>query len=106
MTNKPKIDDVGTIIDIDMQEDISIAVEHSDESGLGLVIKVQKPDGSVVETWQDCTVYDTTHLRYTTVADDLDVGGTYLLVPKFALGVWEGEGDTVTMYVYEEFELE
>ena len=88
-----------------MQEDMTSAVEHSAETGLGIVFKVQKPDDAVVETWQDCVISGN-YLEYTIVADDLNVGETYLITPKFALGAWEGEGDTCSMYVYDEFETD
>ena len=106
MANKPKKGDVGTIIELDMQESISAAEEHSGEIGNGIVFVVTKPSGVKV-TWKDCTVYNTNYLRYTIVADDLNESSeensdvSYLITPKFKLGTWEGHGDTAKLYVYD-----
>ena len=109
MANRPKKGDIGTVILIDMQEDISSATEHSGEAGNGLVIIVTKPDGTAGK-WTDCTVQDSNYLKYTTIENDLDKASadsddeTYKLTPKFALGAWEGHCGTVEMYVYDEQE--
>lgn len=107
MANKPKKGDVGTIIELDMQEDVSTATQHSDEvTGSGIVFLVTKPSGASVK-WTNCAIYQNNYFRYTTVADDLDEASEgfsdepYLITPKFALGSWEGHGDTVKMYVYD-----
>lgn len=108
MPNRPKKGDIGTIIDLDMQEDISSATQHSEEAtGSGVVFVVTKPDGST-QKWLNCAIYDTEHFRFTTDnADQLSVasadyeGVPYKITPKFAVGSWEGHGDTVEMYVYD-----
>lgn len=105
MANKPKVGDVGTIIELDMQEDVSSAEAHSEEGTAGIVFLVTKPSGESV-TWPGVSIYGTNYLRYTTGADDLDEASEdyedalYLITPKFKLGTWEGHGDTAKMYVY------
>ena len=106
MANKPKKDDVGTVVRLNMQENVSVAGEHSEEAGNGIVFLVTKPSG-VTDTWINCTVYQNNYFDYTVVAGDLDVPSeenddiAYLITPKFSLGSWEGHGDTVKMYVYD-----
>lgn len=106
MANKPKKGDVGTIIELDMQENIAAATEHSEETGNGIVFIVTKSSGAVTK-WLNCAVYQTDFFRYTCVTDDLDEASAdssdvpYKITPKFALGSWEGHGDTVEMYVYD-----
>ena len=93
MANKVFLNDVGTVLEIDMKENISTAT--------GLKLEVQKPDGTVVE-WTP-TIYGTNYLRYTTVAGDLNKVGTYFINPKLTIGGWTGEGDTVQFTVYAPF---
>lgn len=106
MANKPKKGDVGTIIELDMGENIAAAEEHSGESGNGIVFLVTKSSGASV-VWKNCSVFGTDYLRYVIVTDDLDEasadteGIPFKITPKFKLGSWEGHGDTVEMYVYD-----
>ena len=106
MANKPKKGDVGTIIELDMQEDVSSAEAHSEEGTSGIVFIVTKPSGGS-EKWVGVSVYGTNYLRYTVSADELDEASAdyndtpYLITPKFKLGSWEGHGDTAKMYVYD-----
>jgi len=106
MANKPKKGDVGTVIELDMDENIAAAVEHSGETGNGIVFIVTKASGATA-VWKNCTVFGTDFLRYTTITDDLDEASMdnsdtpFKITPKFKLGDWEGHGDTVEMYVYD-----
>ena len=106
MSNKPKKGDIGTIIELDMREDVSGAAEHSGESGNGIVFVITKSSGATT-TWTNCIAYQSNFFRYTTVDGDLDEASgdlddvPYKITPKFAMGGWEGHGDTVEMYVYD-----
>lgn len=106
MANKPKKGDDGTIIELEMMEDVSAAEEHSGETGNGIVFIVTKPSGAT-DKWLNCTVYQVEFLRYAAVAADLDEASAdhddapYRITPKFKLGSWEGHGDTIEMYVYD-----
>ena len=90
---KVYVGDEGTVILIDMQEDISTATTTE--------INVRNSGGD--NTWT-ATIYDSNYLKYTTITDDLDVDGTYLLQPylEFPTG-WKGKGETVSFEVYEAF---
>lgn len=76
------LNDVGTIIQVDVGSDITGATIHS--------IKYIKPDGTT-GSW-DATV-STQFLRYTTIEDDLDQAGEWVVQAKVALtgGIWHGE---------------
>jgi hypothetical protein len=93
MSEKVYVGDIGTIIEIDMQENISTATE--------LKLKVRKPDGTQVE-WTP-SIYGTNYLRYTLQVGDLDMAGTYALQPYMTIGTWTGRGDTVSFTVYDYF---
>jgi len=87
--------DVGTVIDLNVGSDISSATVRK--------IIYQKPSGTV-EEWA-ATLYGTTHIRYTTVADDIDEVGmwrfqAYIETPS---GKWYG--DIATHPVGEKFVL-
>ena len=86
--------DVGLIIELNMNEDIS--------SATSLSYKVTKPDLTTT-TWTP-TIYGTNYLRYTTVAGDLSQAGEYKLQPCFTLGSWVGCGNTVTFRVYDDYQ--
>jgi hypothetical protein len=117
MANRPKVGDVGTIIDIHMGEDISTA-----EPPVGydsIVIEVKLPDKTYRE-WE-AEIEGAMYLRVTTVGAvegdpdhippieaveaTLPQAGMYYLTPRLKLGNWEGRGDTVPLYVYGIYEL-
>lgn len=87
-------DDVGLVIDIDMGENIS--------SATGLTLYITKPDKSVT-TWTP-TLQGTNYLRYTTVTDDLNQAGDYIIQPGFTLGSWTGKCTSVGFKVYDSYE--
>lgn len=89
---KVYVGDVGTIIEIDMGEDISTATN--------LKLIVQKPNMTEVE-WIP-TIYGTNYLRYKTVANDLNTDGRYMINPVLTLGEWSGSADTVFFDVFKE----
>lgn len=90
MSGKVYIGDVGTVIELDMQEDIS--------SSTSITFRVKKPDDSIV-TWVP-SIYGTDYLRYTLVADDIDLSGIYYVQPHMTLGGWVGYGKTVKLEIY------
>lgn len=81
--------DIGTVIEIDMQTDLTAASSYS------LVVK--KPNGDIV-SWTP-TIVDTRYFRYVTVSGDLSQSGTYAIQPRLTLGTWSGSGDTVKFSV-------
>ena len=67
----------------------------------GIIIEVLKPDMTTA-SWA-ATVYGTNYIKYTLVADDLDVAGLYKFQAKFTLGAWVGRGDTAELIVHRNF---
>lgn len=92
MADKIYVGDEGTIILIDMGEDISAATVSN--------INVRKGSGDV--TWT-ATVYNSNYLRYVIQAGDFDEAGTYYLQPYLEFTDWKGKGKTVNFEVYEAF---
>lgn len=94
---KPRIGDEGTIILIDMGEDLS---------GASLVsVKYFKPDRKTIGTLEG-SVDSTTKIKAITTAAFLDMEGDYILVPYAEdLGGWTGHGDPVKMHVYGIYEV-
>lgn len=76
------LNDIGTLIRVDVGSDITGATVHK--------IKYIKPDGSTGD-W-DATV-STQYLQYTTVADDLNQIGEWIVqaLVTTASGTWHGE---------------
>jgi len=93
MAEKVYKDDVGTVIEINMQEDISDATTSN--------ILVYKGEGSEA-TWT-ATVYNSNYLRYTITSDDLDESGIYYLQPSLVIGSWSGKGEVCSFEVFEEW---
>ena len=87
------VGNIGTVIDLDTEVDISTATSAK--------ISVLKPDDTEVE-WAG-TIEGTTVVRYTTNANDLDQEGVWRLQALVTTpsGTWLG--NTVTMAVYPEF---
>lgn len=94
MDGKIYVGDEGTVIEVDMGEDISTATVTK--------FYVYKPGGTTA-TWT-ATIYNSNYLRYTIVTDDLDEAGTYYVQPylEFPSG-WKGKGETVNFKVYDSF---
>ena len=72
--------DVGTIVKIDLQTDLS--------SATSITINVKKPDGTS-EVWNP-TVYETVYLRYVIQSGDLNLSGTYTLQVHLTDSGWTG----------------
>jgi hypothetical protein len=92
-TNKIYIGDIGTLISVNMGEDISAAED--------VVFKVKKPDNTEVE-WA-AEIGDDDVLEYTVAEGDLDQAGVYYINPHLTLGDWTGSGDTVKFTVLNKY---
>jgi hypothetical protein len=105
-TNKIYIGDIGTLISVNMGEDISAAED--------IVFKVKKPDNAEVE-W-DAEIGDEDivlkageilkageYFKYVSKEGDLDQAGVYYINPHLTLGDWIGSGDTVKFTVLNKF---
>lgn len=92
MTTLPRVyaGDIGTLIDVDLGEDITLATNIS--------LSVKKPDGKVV-TWSP-SLQGTTALRYVLQAGDVDLAGIYFIQPKLTLGTWSGSATAIQLTVY------
>lgn len=97
VTGKHYINEVGGVVIVNTEIDISNATTHQ--------LKVKKPDGTLV-TW-DSELYtvdgETTRLRYVTFAGDLDQPGKYLIQPYIVLPTWSGYGQTSYFIIYNLF---
>jgi hypothetical protein len=91
---RPYVEDIGTEIELDMDEDVSAAT--------GITFEVLKPDQSEV-TWTGITISGTTKFKHVVVLGDFDKPGYYAIQPKFTLGAWTGRGRTVKIRVYPRF---
>ncbi len=94
MADRIYVNDVGTVIEIDVVDTIT--------SATNIAMKTRKYDGTEV-SW-DATRHGTTKIRYTVQAGDLNVSGIYYIQPYLTLGTWTGRGKTVKMVVYEKYE--
>lgn len=101
--SKVYVGDIGTVILIDMGENISTAT--------GISLKVMGPKSSVKtngtikngKTWTP-SIYGTNYLKYTVLEGDLDLAGDYYINPVLTLGSWTGTCDTATLTVYNKGE--
>jgi len=96
---KPYVGDIGTVIEIDMQEDLT--------SWTGLKYLVNKPTiagGREEKTWTAAKKGvgddDKNILAHTIVADEFDAPGVYYIQPYGEVSGWKGKGDTVKFRVY------
>jgi len=94
MANKIYISDIGTIILIDMGENISLAI------GITLDVIAPKSNNKI---WIP-DIEGTNFLRYVIDEGDLDQVGIYKINPKLTLGDWTGHGDTVEFEVFNKGE--
>lgn len=92
--DKIYVGDVGTVIKIDMQTDVSAATTTN--------FLVRNKGGDA--TWTATVDSNNDNvLEYTTVTDDFDVAGTYFIQPYIVTTSWSGRGRTATLEVYEVF---
>jgi len=96
--DKHYVDTVGLIIYVDANIDLTSATSTK--------LLVQKPSGEEVE-WTATTTVDengeTTRLKYTTVAGDLDEEGFYKVQAYATIGTWTGKGKTTSFKIYAKF---
>ena len=100
---KPYVDDIGTKVEIDMQEDLT--------GWTGLKFLVDKPKatgGREEKTWtaakKGSSGGDENILTHTIVSDDFDASGMYYIQPYGeTVGGWKGKGDTISFMVYPKF---
>lgn len=83
--------DIGIVISVDMQEDIS--------TGTNQKFYVKDPAGTTT-TWT-ATIYGTDYLRHTIATGEIATAGEYLIQPYIEIGSWKGRGETVTLVVEE-----
>jgi len=93
MANKIYVGDTGTEFIVDTGTDVSSATK--------LALKVLKPEGVSAE-WVGSS-YQTTKIKYTTVADDLNVAGEYAIQAYVEMPAWTGRGETVVIRVHAPF---
>lgn len=93
MPGKIYVGDIGTEILVDLQEDISMAMEH--------VLLVKKPDGTE-DQWAT-SIHNDRYLKYICQVGDLDQKGKYKIQPQIVISGWKGLGETVKLIVYEKF---
>jgi len=105
MTDKVYVGDVGTVIEIDMQEDLS------QFTNLQLFIRKPKKDSTEYEV----KILDATMKTGSSNGDILqciiidgstsffDIDGIYYLQPYGEVSGWSGYGDTVQLTVYKQF---
>ena len=94
MGNKIYIGDIGTLITLDTNENISTATVTN--------IKVRKGDGTI-STWTG-SLSGTDSVQYTIVADDLNCAGTYKVQAYIEMPDWSGSGETAEFRVHNAFE--
>jgi len=96
---KRHVFDVGTLIEIDMDEDLSTVTDQE--------FHVQKPDGTEV-VWP-ATIESGNLLTYEIQSGDFDIPGRWIIQPhlKFVGSLmWEGHGDSSSFEVYPEYSLD
>jgi len=104
--NKVHVLDIGTIVEIDMDEDLSTVTDQE--------FHVQKPDGTEV-VWpatiepESVAPYALQLLTYEIQSGDLDMPGRWIVQPYLQfIGslVWQGHGDSVSFEVYPDYSLD
>jgi hypothetical protein len=93
---RPYVGDVGTVIEVDMGEDLS--------SFTTLTFKVLKKYDNTTTTWtaqQKAGGGNENIMQYTIVADDFNVPGKYVCQPYGVTPGWSGHGDSFEFTVFE-----
>jgi len=91
MANKPYVGDIGTIIRINMQEDVSAATVKK--------FYMMKPGATIVTELTDISVSGQ-YLSYVVKSGDFSVEGVYEIQPYLEIGGWKGRGETAQFRVY------
>jgi len=93
---KVYLDAVGTVIRLNMGADVSDAT--------AVVLNVYKPSGTEDEWTAAVDGSDDEAIVYTTVEDDLDEVGEYMIQPLLTFAAIELLGDTVRMVVHPPYD--
>lgn len=93
MTIKTYLGDIGVVILLDCGQNITSASNY--------LIKVKRPDGTLV-TWT-ASLSGTNSITYTTVGNDLNQTGNWLLQSYITGSGFALLGDTVLLIVSEAF---
>lgn len=89
--DKVYIGDVGTEILLDTEVDLT--------GNTSLQISVRKPDGTNT-LWNATQVGSTSVIKFVTLANSLDIAGTWKLQAKVVIPLWSGHGETFAFNVY------
>lgn len=92
---KSYVGDIGTVITVDCGVDISDAT--------AVKLLILKPGSSTEVEWV-AEIYNTNYIRYTTVAGDFSIKGTYNLQSFVDTPSGEWRGETVKFKVNDEFQ--
>jgi len=94
MGNKIYVGDIGTVITLDTNEDISSATTTE--------IRVKKGDGTTT-TWTG-ELSGSDSVTYTIVDGDFSCSGVYKVQVYIVMTSWSGLGETAEFQVYDVFE--
>ena len=86
-------DTIGTVIYIEVGENISSATE--------LIIRVKKPDGTL-DNWTG-SQEGLTKIKYTIESGDWDQAGVYYIQAYVKFSSWSGLGETTNFRIYNSF---
>ncbi|MFX0198559.1 MAG: hypothetical protein ACFFCW_20760 [Candidatus Hodarchaeota archaeon] len=88
--DKPYVGDIGTVIKIDMGENIS--------AGSGFKFFIRKPGGTIIE--KTAVLEGTQYLKYAVESGVFSEPGKYLVQPQVTLsgGTWKGTTANFTVY--------
>lgn len=89
------VGDTGTEVCVDTGSDITTSTS--------VKLHVLKPESSTAVWWTGA-VYDTTKIRYYTLAEDFSIAGIYKLQAFVTTASGSWTGDTVQFRVYNPFE--
>jgi hypothetical protein len=92
MADKFFVGDVGTLIKVDVGQDVTGATNTT--------LKVEKPDGTLV-SWT--ATVNGQYLEYTVIAGDFDQAGRHYLQAALTFSGWTGLGETTTFILYDPF---
>ena len=94
----PRVGDSGTVVEIDMEEDLSDATK--------LQVKILKPDEVTELDPIDGTYTGSGNVILKVTLPTLDQEGDWVIVPYTeGLSSWTGHGDPFYMHVYGVFEI-